>query len=99
VRTLLIDDERKIKATVVARTFDQGISALMKDGPFDLLYLDHDLGEKDPKKTGYGIVNFLEANPQFLPKEIKLVTSNPVGRQQMQVVIEKLYERKENESD
>lgn len=88
---LLIDDLRDIKADVVARTYDQGIHALTYQGPFEVLYLDHDLGEADPGATGYGIMNFLEANPQFLPGKIVLVTSNPVGRQRMQVVIDRLY--------
>lgn len=91
MKTLLIDDMRDIQTDVIARTYDEGIEALQTKGPFDKLYLDHDLGEDDPRKTGYGIMNFLEANPKFLPGKIILVTSNPVGRQQMQVVIDKLY--------
>lgn len=89
--TLLIDDLRDIKADVIARTYDQGIDALTNQGPFEVLYLDHDLGEADPGATGYGIMNFLEANPQFLPGKIVCVSSNPVGRQRIQMVIDKLY--------
>lgn len=97
MRTLLIDDCREIQATVVARTFAEGIKALKEQGPFDLLYLDHDLGWPDDPidgfaATGYGIMCFLEANPQYLPKEIKFVTSNPVGRANMMAVYRKLYE-------
>jgi hypothetical protein len=92
MKTLLIDDLREIKTDVVARTFDDGIAALKNYGPFSILYLDHDLGEGDPRKTGYDIVCFIEANLEYLPKEkIVLVTSNPVGRQKMQVVIDRLY--------
>lgn len=91
IKTLLIDDVRNIEATKIARTFDEGISAL-KEEVWDILYLDHDLAEEDPKKTGYGIMCFLEENKQYLPKEIILVTSNPVGRKQMEVIINKLYE-------
>ena len=91
MRTLLIDDLRDIKADVIARTFDEGINALTNDGPFDILYLDHDLGDPTPSKTGYDVMCFLEANLELLPKKIVLVTSNPVGRQKMQVVIDKLY--------
>ena len=90
MKTLLIDDLRNISADVVARTFDAGIDAL-KNGPYDVLYLDHDLGDEDPAKTGYGIMCFIEANPQYKPNSIVLVTSNPVGRKNMQVVIDKLY--------
>lgn len=103
MRVLLIDDMRDIlmvhdwrknghfEIGLSARNFDEGIKALKEDGPWDILYLDHDLGDPSPYKTGYDIMCFLEANPEFLPDSIQLVTSNPVGRQKMQVVIDKLY--------
>lgn len=94
MKSLLIDDLRNIDADVITRTFDAGIDALKYLGPFEVLYLDHDLGEEDPHKTGYGIMNFLEVNPKFLPKKIVLVTSNPIGRKNMQAVIDKLYGEK-----
>jgi hypothetical protein len=90
LKTLLIDDLRDIAAQRVARTYDEGIQAL-KDGSWDILYLDHDLGDPDEKKTGYGVMCFLEENEQFLPRKIVLVTSNPVGRKNMQAVIDRLY--------
>ena len=95
MRSILIDDLRTIEADRVCRTYDDAIEALTNEGPWGVLFLDHDLGEVDPKKTGMGIMNFLEANPRLLPKKIKLVTSNPVGRKQMEVVIKKLYELEE----
>lgn len=58
-----------------------------------MLCLDHDLGNAT-EKTGYDVICFLEENTHFLPKEIFLVTSNPVGRQRMQQVIDKLYGQK-----
>lgn len=100
-KILLIDDIRseemlrsmghRAAPTHIARTYDDAIKALSTEGPFDLVYLDHDLGEDEMAKTGYGVMNFLEANTEFLPGKIVLVTSNPVGRRQMQTVIEKLY--------
>lgn len=96
MRTLLIDDMRNLIVDRTARTYDDGIHALTCEGPFDILYLDHDLGEEDPRKTGMGIMNFLEANPEYKPGTIVLVTSNPVGRKQMQVVIDKLYKGDKN---
>lgn len=92
-RTLLIDDMRNIKADVIARTYDQGLLAIMNNPPFEVLYLDHDLGDPAPNKTGYDILNFIEVNPHLKPKKIVLVTSNPVGLQKMRVVIDKLYSR------
>lgn len=90
MKTLLIDDMRNIEADRVARTFDEGIEAL-RSHFWDLLYLDHDLGDPDPKKTGYDIMCFIESNQEYMPAKILLVTSNPVGRQKMQAVIDKLY--------
>jgi len=91
VRNLLIDDKRDIETGLIARDYDSGIIALKTAGPFEVLYLDHDLGDEDPHKTGYGIMCFLEENPQLLPKRISLVTSNPVGRKNMLIVINRLY--------
>lgn len=90
MKTLLIDDLRNIKADVIARTYDEGIKALQSQH-FNILYLDHDLGDTDENKTGYGIMVFLEENPKYLPNKIILVTANPVGRNRMQLVIDKIY--------
>lgn len=77
-RMLLIDDTRTIHVDRTARTYDDGIVALRDEGPWDVLYLDHDLGEA---KSGYDIANWLERNPQYRPMEVTLVTGNPVGRE------------------
>jgi hypothetical protein len=84
---------RDIKADRVARTDADGIDALEKEGPWDILYLDHDLGFTDAgdEMTGYNVMCWLEANPQFKPGRIEIVSSNPVGRARMQVVIDRLY--------
>jgi len=108
MKSILIDDIRSIDADVICRTFETGINALKTLDPFGILYLDHDLGQLDDdgndlfcmidghpyRANGYGVVCFLENNPQFLPIEIRIVSSNPVGRKKMQAVIDKLY--KEN---
>lgn len=91
MRILLIDDMRNILADRTARTYDDGIKALETEGPWDVLYLDHDLGDPDERKTGYGIMCWIEANPQFKPAKISIVSANPVGRKNMLVVIQKLY--------
>lgn len=104
MNTVLIDDLRDIdfvdsawtvRVTHVARTFAEGINAL-KQGGIDILLLDHDLGCFDDdgnELTGYKIMLFLEEHPEYLPKKIILVTSNPVGRAKMQTVIDKLYQK------
>lgn len=96
MRTLLIDDLRNLTADRIARDFNDGISALKNEGPWDVLLLDHDLGDfvMGTERTGEHIMKFLEENPQYLPGSIRIVSSNPVGRQRMQVIINKLY--KEN---
>ncbi len=86
-RTLLIDDMRDFNCDKTVKTFEEGIKALQEE-IWDIVYLDHDLGLG---KTGYDIVCWLENNKQFLPKKIILVTQNPVGRKNMEVVINKLY--------
>lgn len=104
MKTLLIDDARdvdfvnktwSVKVTDVARTFAEGINAL-KDGSIDTLLLDHDLAcyaDDGEELTGYKIMLFLEEHPEYLPKRIVLVTSNPVGRDKMQVVVDKLFQK------
>lgn len=106
MRVLLIDDLREIETVmpdfriypdffgVAARTFKVGITELKNGGPWDILFLDHDLASFDKngnEKTGYDVMCFLETHPEYLPKKIVLVTSNPVGRKRMQIVIDKIY--------
>lgn len=95
MRTLLIDDLRNLTADRTARTFDDGIAALTKEGPWDMLLLDHDLGDFiiGTERTGEHVMKFLEENPQYLPGSITIVSSNPVGRQRMKVIIDKLYQK------
>lgn len=104
MKTLLIDDLRDVEfvnknwnvnVTDVARTFAEGINAL-KAGSVDTLLLDHDLAcfdDEGNELTGYKVMLFLEEHPEYLPKSIILVTSNPVGRAKMQTVIDKLFQK------
>lgn len=99
MRILLIDDQREkkdvdLRITQVERRYAQGLYALENEGPWDILYLDHDLMSFNQRgeMTGYDIMCWLERNPEYLPGKIELVTSNPAGRQRMQQVIDKLYE-------
>ena len=89
MRILVIDDLRTFEvAETHARNYDDGIDQLANNGPWDSLYLDHDLGDGP---SGYNVLCWLELHPNFLPGEIVLVTANPVGRDRMRQVIEKLY--------
>jgi hypothetical protein len=101
MRNLLIDDMRNpgegIIPTdcVVIRNYWEGLRYL-ENVFIDCLYLDHDLGcfAEGREFTGYDLLCELERFPlsYIHPKEIKLVTSNPVGRARMEQVIRKLYE-------
>jgi hypothetical protein len=107
-RILMIDDTRdeldvSCRLDLIARNFWAGRDALKLMGPWDLLYLDHDLNSfsndapnGSSEWTGYDIMRFLEENPQFLPGNIRCISSNPPGRQRIEMVIKKLYEGKSN---
>jgi hypothetical protein len=82
-RVLLIDDQRILNAHETARTYADGIKAIDKGG-WDVLLLDHDLGDSDPTHTGYGIIQHMEENPELRVPEIRLVTANPVGKANME---------------
>jgi len=78
---LLIDDIRDLNCDFIARTFDAGLEALAKGG-WTHLCLDHDLGEENPAHNGYEILKQgLERG--LIPRNVQLVTSNPVGKQNM----------------
>ncbi len=106
MRVLLIDDTRMEDAPNIMRRIDliarnarMGFDALSKMGPWDLLLLDHDLNSFDANGrewTGYDIMCFLEeevaaGRESILPGRIEIVSSNPVGRRRMQLLIDKLY--------
>jgi hypothetical protein len=77
----------------ICRSFHGGMEAL-KEGNWDCLYLDHDLHSYDAdgrERTGTDVMNFLEQNPQFLPKRIICVSANPVGRKRIETIIQKIY--------
>ena len=93
-RKLGIDDERELRfCGVLCRNYWEGINALTNMGPWDVLYLDHDLSSYHDgcEFTGYDIMCFLEENTHLLPKKIELVTANPAGRKRMEMIIKKLY--------
>jgi len=105
-RILLIDDVRTMPATVICRTAKTGLHALEFMGPWDLLLLDHDLcdverewvpseGDNPPKElSGSSIVDFLENRLDLMPEKVQLVTANPVGRQYMASVLDKIMFRR-----
>jgi len=80
---LLIDDIRSIEnVDVTVRSYDAGIDNL-KTRKFDHVIIDHDLGYD---KTGYDILKWCEIN-KIWPETVELITSNPVGRENMERVL------------
>lgn len=82
-----------------AKTAEAAI-ALLKTGMVDFASLDHDLSEKatmgdwEGEITGYDVVLFMEANPEFWPPDgCRVHSFNPVGRQRMLVPIRAHYGR------
>lgn len=81
---LLIDDERNLGTDAVARNYDAAIR-LLHAGPWEVVAFDHDLGEcgeNHYNRTGYQLVVYALQN-ELLPSIVHLVTSNPVGLQNM----------------
>lgn len=92
--TLLIDDARTLEVTQTARNYADGIAAL-QERQWDVLYLDHDLGDfsgpNGRERTGYDVVCWLEQNPEFMPKKVVVVSSNPVGRSNIAAVLGRFF--------
>lgn len=68
----------------------RAINALMEEGPWDLLFLDHDLGEEadvDLCGSGYDVACWLEQHPEKLPHVVALHSMNYWGRQMMQQAV------------
>jgi CheY-like chemotaxis protein len=92
MRSIVIDDVRNIAADVVCRTYKDGLDALQTNSPFDVLYLDHDLGEMPPQ-DGYHIACWIETNAQQRPKKVVIVSSNPVGIMNIELALNKVYDK------
>ena len=62
---------------------------LLTENVFEMLFLDHDLGNKifvdsfTEPNTGYAVAKWLEEHPDRQPKEIILHSLNPDGRKNM----------------
>lgn len=88
---LWVDDIREApKNWAWAKTFTEA-KTLIERCDIDEISLDHDLGGE---LTGYDILNYIEWRKMVLgveiPKIIHVHTANPVGRQRMQIVVQKL---------
>ena len=82
---VLIDDTRNLlNMDIICRTSSAAKGVLTYFGEdIEWLYLDHDLGEE---VDGYQIAKWAQQN-ECLPSKIQLVTSNPVGRENIAALL------------
>ncbi len=81
---VLIDDCRNCYVDIIARTPEAGMEVLKHFvGQIECLYLDHDLGTET---SGYDIAKWAMDNG-YMPPKVQLVTSNPVGRKNIENVL------------
>lgn len=89
---VFVDDCRKaMPGWILVKNYKTTITVL-ENFKIDILSLDHDLGEN---KTGYDIICWIEekcaTDPDFIPPgEILCHSSNPVGREKIELVAERI---------
>ena len=91
---IYLDDVRSMPFgfDIHVRNYKDCIYWLSRNDSICTLSLDHDLGED---KTGYDVICWIEEqcynNKFVLPYEILIHSANPVGRANIQRVIDRLY--------
>jgi hypothetical protein len=81
-----VDDSKPApEGCAVARTFDDAL-ALMRRYEYSKLYLDHDLGEDAPNRTGYDLLLILQAERRC-PAQVVCISWNPVGRKRIDAAL------------
>lgn len=102
-KILWLDDIRDPVAhgylgAIWVKTADEAIHHLQV-GDVEMASLDHDLsiddtiGQPKGEKTGYDVVLWMEENNVWPKHGVRVHSMNPVGRQRMQVVIDKHYDQ------
>lgn len=71
-----------------AETAEEAIAILKKESPFDIVYLDHDLGNTvyapSDEKSGFFVAQFITEMPSDkLPKRVIVHSHNPIGARNM----------------
>jgi hypothetical protein len=86
---LWIDDVREEpEGWAVARTYADAYRLLGRF-PYEVVSFDHDLGDEG-SPTGYDLLCAIERGDLPCPPEIRIHSMNPVGRQRMAVVAQRL---------
>jgi hypothetical protein len=87
VTALWVDDCKPCpEGFAVARTYDDALD-LMRRFSYDALYLDHDLGEDAPNRTGYDLLVQVQREGRC-PPTVHCISCNPVGRKRICDAIE-----------
>lgn len=82
----IIDDIRELNCDLIAKTGEHGIEMMGEHiHEIECLCLDHDLGDQDAI-NGYEVLKILFQR-QLVPRHVQLVTSNPVGRYNMEALL------------
>lgn len=78
-----VDDSKPAPdGCAVARTYDDALR-LMSRYNYTKLYLDHDLGEEDPNRTGYDLLKVLMSLNR-VPPVVECISWNPAGRKRIE---------------
>ena len=78
-----IDDERDLQVDKLYRTGEQAIAEIDLAEEVEVLYMDHDLGEG---LNGVETIKVL-LEKGLRPKQVHIVSSNPVGRDNIMDVL------------
>lgn len=95
---LYLDDERRAPRGWVQCDSVADCVCILENIEVDELSLDHDLGGDTTYGTGYDVLCWIEQQVAedrgyTLPKRIGVHSANPVGRQRMEKVIERIAVR------
>ena len=89
-RMLWVDDSKpEPLGCSVARTYDDAVRMLTRYD-WDVLYLDHDLGEK---RTGYELLLEMDFAGR-VPATVICISWNPVGRARIEALWEEIVDRR-----
>lgn len=96
MRALFLDDIRRPpEGWELVRTAQDFAIVVKREPTFDIMSLDHDLGETS--RTGYGrppsldgtwVADWLVRNMEKMPKRVFIHSSNPVGAERMFKILE-----------
>lgn len=107
IRILILDDSQERldqfskrlvgNMVIMCKTARSCINHLKQAGPFEYLFLDHDLGglahvDSRREDTGAGVARFLYANPQLKPSKIYVHSFNEPGRKYIKSLLPEAIE-------